>query len=328
MSKMWQILITWLVCAYLASVGYLIHSVHCTLKSMRLSERLLSGTIPCPPEWRPFLKLNDPPLERKTLVLAAVSVAVIRLWMFLLLKVVLFVGCFVPESLLPFTAVIKFTCKHIVRAGLGITVEEIGECSSQVSTVVSNHVSMWDAYVIIGQGHDMTLVASAGVMKMPVIGRACRRLGCLFVDRRDGNSRQDAQAKIDEFQRRQTPDGQKLLVFPEGTCSNQTGVLRFKLGAFRGLRPVQPVRIEYAYRQVAFVATHSELSAAGVCFCLPTSQVRLTWLSPVFPLSGESAQDFADRVRTAVSDSNRLPLLDSGYGDNIGVEDFFVATPH
>ena len=69
----------------------------------------------------------------------------------------------------------------------------------------------------------------------------------VYVWREDPNSRQNT---IKEIKRRTTsPDGwQQILIFPEGTCSNRTGLITFKPGAFYPGVPVQPVLIRYPNR--------------------------------------------------------------------------------
>ena len=69
----------------------------------------------------------------------------------------------------------------------------------------------------------------------------------VYVWREDPNSRQNT---IKEIIRRVTsPDEwQQILIFPEGTCTNRTGLITFKPGAFYPGVPVQPVCIRYPNR--------------------------------------------------------------------------------
>jgi hypothetical protein len=69
----------------------------------------------------------------------------------------------------------------------------------------------------------------------------------VYVWRDDPNSRQNT---IKEIVRRATStDGwQQVLIFPEGTCSNRTGLITFKPGAFYPGVPIQPVCIRYPNR--------------------------------------------------------------------------------
>lgn len=38
---------------------------------------------------------------------------------------------------------------------------------------------------------------------------------------------------------------EKIAIFPEGTCTNRSAVIKFRLGAFTPGLPVQPVYIDY-----------------------------------------------------------------------------------
>ena len=42
--------------------------------------------------------------------------------------------------------------------------------------------------------------------------------------------------------------GEQVLLFPEGSCTNQSALLPFKLGAFVAGKPVQPVLIRFPFR--------------------------------------------------------------------------------
>ena len=69
----------------------------------------------------------------------------------------------------------------------------------------------------------------------------------VYVRRDDPNSRQNT---IKEIVRRATSndDWQQVLIFPEGTCTNRSGLITFKPGAFYPGVPVQPVCIRYPNR--------------------------------------------------------------------------------
>ena len=70
----------------------------------------------------------------------------------------------------------------------------------------------------------------------------------VYVWREDPNSRQNT---IKEIVRRTTStseEWQQILIFPEGTCTNRTGLITFKLGAFYPAVPIQPVCIRYPNR--------------------------------------------------------------------------------
>lgn len=69
----------------------------------------------------------------------------------------------------------------------------------------------------------------------------------VYVWREDPNSRQNT---IKEIKRRVASgdEWQQILIFPEGTCTNRSGLITFKPGAFYPGVPVQPVCIRYPNR--------------------------------------------------------------------------------
>lgn len=70
-----------------------------------------------------------------------------------------------------------------------------------------------------------------------------RALQCIPVDRFDPMSRQKVAAQI--IAQAKDPNALQVLVFAEGTCTNGSGLLPFRLGAFAAGCPVQPVVVKY-----------------------------------------------------------------------------------
>lgn len=68
---------------------------------------------------------------------------------------------------------------------------------------------------------------------------------CIFIDRFEG--REDAIAKIEKREKAlaRGENYPKIVLFPEGTTTNGTGLLYFKKGPFVAKVPVQPIMLEY-----------------------------------------------------------------------------------
>lgn len=62
----------------------------------------------------------------------------------------------------------------------------------------------------------------------------------ILVKREENASRLETKKLIGE----KVNDGQ-LLLFPEGTCTNRTMILRLKLGAFYPGKPIQGIFVKY-----------------------------------------------------------------------------------
>lgn len=71
-------------------------------------------------------------------------------------------------------------------------------------------------------------------------------VGCLYIKRASKNSRKDMFTQIAERQELcEQGIYPPLIIYPEGGTSNGTHLLKFKQGAFAGLRSVQPLIMKY-----------------------------------------------------------------------------------
>ena len=81
--------------------------------------------------------------------------------------------------------------------------------------------------------------------KIPLVGTACRGLQSLFIAR--GASEEEKERVVESIKERQRAievnqqDYNPICLFPETTTSNGSALLKFKRGAFQGLRTVVPV---------------------------------------------------------------------------------------
>jgi lyso-ornithine lipid O-acyltransferase len=109
--------------------------------------------------------------------------------------------------------------------------------------LIGNHISWLDIPLVGGQG-EIGFLSKAEVRHWPLIGWLADTAGTQFIER--GANRV---AEISEVLRRRVHEGHTLMIFPEGTTSNGTSVLRFHPRLFAlaqetGLR-IQPVALAY-----------------------------------------------------------------------------------
>ena len=124
--------------------------------------------------------------------------------------------------------------------------------TKQSYVVVANHQSIIDVFVIYGWMPSIfKWMMKAELRKIPFVGRACEAAGHIFIDRKSPiaakNSIEKAKKKLVE--------GVTLVVFPEGTRTEDGKMGKFKKGAFRIATdlqlPVLPVTLSGFYNRMS-----------------------------------------------------------------------------
>lgn len=116
--------------------------------------------------------------------------------------------------------------------------------SDQSYVIVSNHQSIYDIFLIYGWiGIDIKWVMKKELRKIPAIGWGSEKVGHIFIDR--SNSKR-AMESINEAKRKLV-NGTSIVIFPEGTRSQNGEIGPFKRGAFKiafdlGL-PILPITL-------------------------------------------------------------------------------------
>lgn len=110
------------------------------------------------------------------------------------------------------------------------------------STVLSNHTSVFDP-IILGALYGARMVSKDGLKTVPFIGWCASLNETIYVDwGSDAKTKEKIidtiwQAQQDYFDNKTT---KPLGIFPEGTTTNGTCLLKFKHGAFISKLPVKP----------------------------------------------------------------------------------------
>lgn len=99
----------------------------------------------------------------------------------------------------------------------------------QAYIFMPNHQSMVDIPVIyVALAHQFRWVAKVELFKIPIFGKAMLRCGYISIDR---TNRKAAFASLQEAIRK-IREGASVLIFPEGTRSDDGTILPFKKGGF------------------------------------------------------------------------------------------------
>ncbi|HEY5019974.1 MAG TPA: lysophospholipid acyltransferase family protein [Steroidobacteraceae bacterium] len=122
--------------------------------------------------------------------------------------------------------------------------------------VVANHASYLDGVVLAAAlPPSFSFVIKREMSSVPIAGTLLRRIGAEFVERQNHRRRgRDARRLI-----REAEHGKALVFFPEGTFSEEVGLLRFHIGAFAAA-----ARADMAVFPVAIRGTRS---------CLPPGRI-------------------------------------------------------
>jgi len=126
--------------------------------------------------------------------------------------------------------------------GVRITVNGV---PPQDALIVSNHISYIDIPVLASHV-DAVFVAKAEILDWPIIGRVCKGIDTIFIDR---NSKRDV-VKVGEEMEARLAAGLGVVFFPEGTSSSGESVLPFKSSllevAARDRVPVHCATVRYS----------------------------------------------------------------------------------
>jgi lyso-ornithine lipid O-acyltransferase len=117
-------------------------------------------------------------------------------------------------------------CRIVCRL-VGLHVRVVGAPHTIGPTLyVSNHVSYLDI-AVLSRHLDAAYVAKSEVARWPLFGMIARLTGTIFVSRRSAEARVQRQTV-----RAHLGAGGNLLLFPEGTSTDGTGVAPFKAALF------------------------------------------------------------------------------------------------
>jgi len=133
---------------------------------------------------------------------------------------------------------------------LGMKITVHGSPPKPPFLLVSNHLSYIDV-IVFASRLDCVFVAKQDVSDWPFIGRLCREVKTIFIDR---ENRRDL-ARVNGLIERALAEGEGVVLFPEGTSTSGATVLPFK-----------PSLLEYAAR------ARYPVSYAAVSYRTPPDQ--------------------------------------------------------
>jgi len=204
------------------------------------------------------------------------------------------------------------SCRVITRAfGAVIRFHNLENRAKPGGICVANHTSPIDviilqndnSYAMIGQRH-------GGFMGM--IQRALSRAtDHIWFERSVSRDRSAVASRL----KAHVQDQNKLpvLIFPEGTCINNTSVMMFKKGSFEVGGTIYPLAIKYDSRFADCFWNSSKYNMLEHIGMLLTSWAIVAdvwYLPPVTQLEGESSITYANRVKSEIARQGGLVDLE------------------
>ncbi|XP_029299365.1 lysophosphatidylcholine acyltransferase 1 [Cottoperca gobio] len=164
-----------------------------------------------------------------------------------------------------------------------------------------------------------SIVAKLESRSIPVWGTLISYIRPVFVFRSDQDSRRKT---VQEIKRRAQSGGEwpQIMIFPEGTCTNRSGLIFFKAGAFIPGLPVQPVVLRYPNKLDTVTWTWQGPGAFKILWltlCQPHNPMEIEYLPIYTPSSDERGNPglFANNVRKLMAKALELPLTDLSFDD-------------
>lgn len=145
-------------------------------------------------------------------------------------------------------------------SGVSVKLEGAENLSHPPYLLMSNHQGALDIRVLLaGLPISFKFIAKRELFQIPVFGWAIRKAGYISIDRQ--NPREALKAIEEAVQRMN--DGTTVLIFPEGTRSNDSKLLPFQKGAFS-----LASRTEVPILPLAIIGSH-DLQPSGSDFAVP-----------------------------------------------------------
>ncbi|XP_065574160.1 glycerol-3-phosphate acyltransferase 3-like [Artemia franciscana] len=224
------------------------------------------------------------------------------------------IGCF-PDCKLKRLAYNKTLCPifRILSLSLGgtITFHNRSYKPTSQGICVANHTSVIDV-VILATSQSYSLYGqsySKGLLGFMQRGLS-RASSHVWFDRSDVKERAAVTKRIKEHLAK--PDELPMLIFPEGTCINNTSVMQFKKGSFEAGGRIYPVAIKYDARFADPFWNSAQSTMIQHLYSIMTSWAIVCdvwYLPPMSQDEGESAIEFSNRVKAAIARQGGLVNL-------------------
>ncbi|XP_064466466.1 lysophosphatidylcholine acyltransferase 1-like isoform X2 [Ornithodoros turicata] len=282
-----------------------------------------------------FFRIHLSPADKIKVALMSVFLVPIRIILVVFFLLITWLGCYIGQIGLSWKDLhekpilgfrrdtlkppLAFVMRLMFQCG-GLSWSFKGELAKQKKApilVVGPHSSLLDGVVVLLLG-GLSPVTKAASEYIPFFGTILNFIQPVYVKRNDPNSRQNT---VREITRRATSkDWSQIIIFPEGTCTNRSCLITFKLGAFVPGVPVQPILIRYPNELNTLTWTWDGPSAfktLWITLCQLRTNMEIEYL-PVYVPSEEEKKDpqlYAENVRMFMAKALQIPVSSYSYDD-------------
>ncbi|KAF7646277.1 hypothetical protein LDENG_00190500 [Lucifuga dentata] len=218
---------------------------------------------------------------------------------------------FLPESSAKswLSELAHLTCYRICARGLSATIhyhhkenkpQKGGICVANHTTPIDIVILANDGcYAMVGQVHGGLM----GIIQRSMV-RSCPHV---WFERSEMKDRNAVTSRLRAHVAAKTK--LPILIFPEGTCINNTSVMMFKKGSFEIGGTIYPVAIKYDPRFGDAFWNSAKYNMVSYLLRMMTSWaivVNVWYLPPMTLQGGENAAQFANRVKSAIAEQGGL----------------------
>lgn len=193
------------------------------------------------------------------------------------------------------TRLLSDLASNLLRS-FGAKLRVRGGVPQQPAIIVANHISYVDPLLIVSLAPSMPL-AKLEARGWPLVGSALDAMGVLFVDRGQPMSG----AVVLRRAARILASGASVLAFPEGTTTDGTHVMPFRVGVFHLARrlgvDVIPALVRYDDPRMSWTGGAAFLPHFLRLSSLESFQAELSFASPVSGADFGDARGFARAIR-------------------------------
>ena len=207
-----------------------------------------------------------------------------------------------------------------------VNVEVVGKPSTPQEApilAIAPHSSIYDMIMFFIHTPVPSCLSRQENSSFPIAGPLGKLNQVVYVSRSDRDSRRKA---VDAITRRAKSSGNwpQIIIFPEGTMTNTSRLIKFKHGAFIPGVPVQPVFLEFNNSWDTTTWSCEDdgklLQLIWYSLCQFYINAKVTYLDVYYPTLEEkiNAELYADNVRQVIADYSHIPC------SNLRNEDRFL----